>query len=114
MGRIHLSYVKAGMVLSSDVRNFNSMVLLPAETKITEKALSTLKAWGITEIEIKDLDQSKIMAHGATEIDPKLLSDATRELESHFCHSGRVHPALQHLFELCVTRKARSQEEKRA
>ena len=47
-----LTQLKPGMVLSEDVHNFQGLLLLKAQTALSEKNIKILKSWGVTSVEI--------------------------------------------------------------
>ena len=55
-----LTQVKPGMVLSEDVQNFQGLLLLKAQTVLTDNNLKVLKSWGVTSVEIDgDMDENR-------------------------------------------------------
>lgn len=53
-----LTQLKPGMVLAKDVQNFQGLLLLKANTVISEKNIKVFKTWGVTSVEI-DGDSDK-------------------------------------------------------
>lgn len=52
MGIIHVDRLKENMVLSEDVRDLNTRLLLAKDLKIRPKHVRILKIWGITEVNV--------------------------------------------------------------
>ena len=53
MPRIKTESLQTGMVVASDVKNLDSMLLIPAGCALTERQISILQAWGIGEVEVE-------------------------------------------------------------
>ncbi|MBU4315998.1 MAG: hypothetical protein KKF30_01850 [Proteobacteria bacterium] len=47
-----ITQLKPGMVIAEDALNFQGLLLLKANTVITEKNLKMLKSWGVTSVNI--------------------------------------------------------------
>ena len=106
MGRILLGALKPGMKLAGDVTERSGRVLLKAEIEITEKHLSILKKWGVTEVDaIGTAEDSPV--EEVHPIDPSILREAEVKAEALFRHTDRKHPAICELLRLCSLRIAR-------
>jgi len=71
MGVVYVKNLKVGMVLSDDVRDINSRLLLAKGQKIQSKHIRIFKIWGITEVNVTgDEDGNKI---SESNIDPNLI-----------------------------------------
>ncbi|MBT8359285.1 MAG: HDOD domain-containing protein [Deltaproteobacteria bacterium] len=107
MSIIHVDRLKENMVLSEDVRDLNTRLLLSKGLKIKSKHIRTLKMWGVTEVNVAS-NKSDYEETAAKEIDAGLLErieENTREL---FHHVDLEHPAIKELFRLSVLSKSSS------
>jgi hypothetical protein len=93
------------MKLAGDVTERSGRVLLRAETEITEKHLSILKKWGVTEVDAIGTEDNP--AEEVQPIGPSILREAELKAEALFRHTDRKHPAICELFRLCALRMAR-------
>lgn len=106
MGKINLSDLQAGMTVASDVTNINGQLLLPTGLKLTERHLSMLEAWGITEVDVQGVTREEVATKSVEQLDPQVLAEVEKELAEVFRHTDRTHPLISELFRLCVIRKA--------
>ena len=106
MGIIHVDRLKTNMVLSEDVRDMNTRLLLAKDLKIQSKHIRILKMWGITEVNVVT-DEPDYEETTTKEIDPKLLERIEESTKYLFHHVDLEHPAMQELFRLSVLSKCR-------
>ena len=52
MPRIKIDLIEEGMVVGSDVKNMDNMLLIPSGCALTERQIHILKAWGVDDIEV--------------------------------------------------------------
>jgi len=107
MGIIHVDRLKENMVLSEDVRDLNTRLLLSKNLKIKSKHIRTLKMWGITEVNVVT-DDTVYEETTKKEIDPELLERVKESTKYLFRHVDLGHPAMQELFRLSVLSKSSS------
>jgi len=105
MGIIHVDRLKENMVLSEDVRDLNTRLLLTKDLKIQSKHVRILKMWGITEVNVvtDELDYEETTTK---EIDPESLERIEESTKYLFHHVDLEHPAMQELFRLSVLSKS--------
>jgi len=106
MGIIHVDRLKENMVLSEDVRDLNTRLLLAKDLKIQSKHVRILKMWGITEVSVVT-DEQDYEETTTKEIDPELLERIEESTKHLFHHVDLEHPAMQELFRLSVLSKSR-------
>lgn len=108
MGIVKTVDLEPGMTLESDVKDRSGRLLLRVNSKITEKYLHILKAWGVTEVRIKGApdETSPASSSTVTDIDPSTLQTARDEASYFFAHANIEHPLVRDLFDICVTRIA--------
>ncbi len=105
MGIIHVDRLKENMVLSEDVRDLNTRLLLAKDLKIQSKHVRILKMWGITEVSVVT-DEQDYEETTTKEIDPELLERIEESTKHLFRHVDLEHPAMQELFRLSVLSKS--------
>jgi len=105
MGRLNLDEIQPGMLIASDVLDRNGRVLLKQGLQITEKHLTILKQWGVTDADIEGVSREEINAQAIEALDKDALSKAESEYEELFRHADREHPFNQELFRLSVLRR---------
>ena len=105
MAKVRVKNLKLGMVLASHARDPNGRLLLPAGEEVTDKHIRTLKAWGISEVDIEgNKDEEGPFSDNKEGSVPKQVKEEVDEL---FRYSNRKHPAIMELVELCVLRKTK-------
>jgi len=105
MGIVHVDRLKENMVLSEDVRDLNTRLLLSKNLKIQSKHIRTLKMWGITEVNVV-LDDPDFEEPTTKKIDPETLEKIKESTKKLFHHVDLEHPAMQELFRLSVVSKS--------
>lgn len=104
MGKINLDQLRPGMVLAADVLDRNKRVLLKAGFELTEKALTILRQWGVTEADIEGIDREEANTQEILELDPELLSHAEASYRELFRHNDITHPFIKELMRLSIRR----------
>jgi len=100
MGMINIADLRPEMVLAADVTDIHGRVLLRAGETVTEKTVKIFKIWGVTNLEVKGVDQDVIEARAAEEFDPALLEAAERVMRERFRHADADDPVVQELMRL--------------
>jgi putative nucleotidyltransferase with HDIG domain len=107
MGMVHVDKLQVDMVLSADVKDINSRLLLAKGQKIQSKHIRIFKIWGITEVNITGVqDKNKILE---SNIDSEELEKITEETKSIFKHVDLSHPAIQELYRISVLYRTRQE-----
>ncbi len=104
MGRLNLDEISPGMILASDVLDRSGRVLLKTGLQVTEKHLTILKQWGITDADILGVDRDEINAKTIESFDKDVLTACETEKRELFHHADMAHPINQELFRLSVLR----------
>lgn len=104
MGNINIEDLQPGMVLSTDVKDHSGRVILSAGAEIIEKHLRIFKSWGITEADVKGIEQDDLTTVASARIDPALLAAAEAEADELFRFNRRNHPVVERLYHLFITR----------
>ncbi len=101
MTALNLDQLKPGMILEKDVKNSSGTILVPKGTRLTEKHIKTLKAWGSLNV----VKAKSSAGAGQDPKDSKLIKEIQRKVELLFCRSNRDHPAIQIMMRLSVADK---------
>jgi len=114
MSIINVAEIKPDMVLANDLRGHNGRFLLARGTQLASKHIRVLKIWGVIEADIKGVSQEDIERKSISHIDPIFIDAAEKEIQKHFIHTDREHPAIHELQRLCTARKAEELHKKRS
>ena len=100
MGIVHISELKAGMVLADEVRDLSGKLLLGKGKTIQPEHFRIFKIWGVTEVKIfgDNGDKRKIKPDHNSERYKK-AKDITQQV---FRHNDCEHPAIEEIFRLSV------------
>jgi hypothetical protein len=96
------------MVVSSDVKNIDNMLLIPTGCALTARQISILQAWGVTEIDVEKADaaadsQTDIL----TKLAPETVARLTEELKACYWRVEETDPTFLEIFNLMLRRSAR-------
>ena len=108
MGVVHVDNLETGMVLSEDVKDINSRLLLTKGQKLQSKHIRIFKIWGITEVGVVGENQNKKNSTGIN-IDPDKLDRITEETKYLFKHVDLSHPVIKELFRISLLYKSRQE-----
>jgi hypothetical protein len=108
---VHIDNLAPGMVLSRNVCDRSSRMLLPAGAELTEKHFAIFRMWGVLEAEIVGEIVGENVAEDAEaapheELDRALLAAARDEVERLFVHNAPDHLAIKELMRICIDRRA--------
>lgn len=108
MPRIKTELLEEGMVVSSDVKNIDNMLLMPAGCVLTARQISILQAWGVNELDVEkggvpDSDNTDILA----KLTPEALAKLTEELKACYWKVEEGDPLFMELFQVMLRRSAR-------
>lgn len=98
---LNLDQLKPGMVLEKDIKNLSGTILVPKGTRLTEKQIKTLKAWGSLNV----LEAKKSASPEKDSKDANLIKEIQRKVAQLFCRANRDHPAVQIMMRLSVADK---------
>ncbi len=110
MKSIKIKFVKKGMVTATEVKDRMGRTLLASDQPLTLQNLKTLKAWGITEINVKSPDEPKKNSKEGP-VTVKAPPEIIKEQETLFKYSDRRHPAVAELYDVCLARKVQMRQE---
>lgn len=109
MKTVKLKSLLAGMVTANEIKDRMGRVLLASDHTITEKNLKTLKAWGVTEVNIQSSNASQKDAPKQEETVLKASPAMTKKHDNLFKYTDRRHPAIAELYNVCLARKIQEQ-----
>ena len=107
MPKVKTESLQEGMVVTTDVKNMDNMLLIPAGCALTEKHINILNAWGIPEIQVQSSDNSEDSKDILQKLPPATLTKITRELHAVFWEPVDKNPIQREVFDLVLRRAAR-------
>jgi putative nucleotidyltransferase with HDIG domain len=110
MGFVAVEQLKEGMVLESDVVNFNSRLLLKKGGTIDSKHIRMFKMWGIGEVDVEG--DFQVDADSAPEDDPERIKQVADQIKTLFKFNDLDHPLMKQLFVLSVIHRSKQPEVK--
>lgn len=105
MGFVSVEELKQGMILSEDVRDINSRLLLSKGQKIASNHLRILKIWGVAEVNV--VGSSKYPPTCAQEVDPEKLQKATAAVDAVFKNLDKGNKTIQQIYQSPVSYRYR-------
>ena len=106
MKSLKIKSLRKGMVIATEVKDRMGRALLTSGQTITAQNLKTLKAWGITDVNIEDSrkpEEISLEVEERREVKPPPA--IIKEQETLFKYSDRRHPAVAELYKVCLERK---------
>ena len=95
------------MTVACDVKNIDSMLILPAGGVLTERQIDILRAWGVEEIDVQLSAEVQEEGDPLAKLTPESVAKMTAELKARFWKPDETQPAFQELFKLMLQRRAR-------
>lgn len=84
MGMLNMNDLKAGMVLAQSAVNRHGTVILAEDNILTEKHINYFKTWGISEVDIKDIDCDQVIKQEMETLSNDVVESIERELDELF------------------------------
>ncbi|TVM15389.1 HDOD domain-containing protein [Oceanidesulfovibrio indonesiensis] len=110
MGIVSIAALRPGMELASDILDSNGRKIISEGTIMSDKHLRILKIWGVTEADVKGVDQEEENQKDLSQIDPQLV-EATREyLLARFVYDDVTLRPVKEMLSFLLLRKARELE----
>ncbi len=111
MTRLRLADVQVGMELAEEVKNNLGMVLFQPGTRVDERHLKAFKAWGVTEIAVKETVISVEQASGEQDEEGEVLQEKLEDrLRRLLKKNDLTQPVMKELFRIVLTRKRNGKE----
>jgi hypothetical protein len=84
MARIKTDQLQPGMVVVSDVKNMDDMLLLPAGCELSERHIRILRAWGIADVPVDGCGDDSA-SPGAASAEPAVFApERVAQLKTRF------------------------------
>jgi len=106
MPRVKTESLREGMVVANDVKNIDHMLLIPAGCTLTQRQISILQAWGVSEIEVQHSAAAEDMDPVA-KLPPEVVARLSAELRGRFFKPDDANPVFAEIFKLMLQRRAR-------
>lgn len=84
MGILNINDLKPGMVLAQSAKNKHGAVILGEGNVLTEKHINFFKTWGVTGVDIKDIDTDKLIKQEMEALPNDIVESIERELDELF------------------------------
>ena len=110
MKSVKIKLIREGMVTAKEVKDRMGRTLLSKGKTISAKHLKVFKAWGVAEVFIMSPKDSSTSPEGKEKeisVDPKIAQG----MDELFKFADLRHPIVKELYDLCLTRKAKSMNE---
>jgi len=88
MALISTEEIKVGMILEKDVKNGHGQILIRAGAEITERHLTLIRSWGVTEAMVKGKVNARLDLLESQDIKPEAYARAEVVLRPRFHHAG--------------------------
>lgn len=111
MKSVKIKLLQKGMMTATEVKDRMGRTLLTSGQTITEHNLKTLKAWGITEVNIKDSAGPEKNIREGEQVDIEVSPAIIKEQDALFKFTDRRHPAITELYNVCLVRKVEMRQE---
>lgn len=94
------------MVVATDVKNIDNMLLIPAGCSLTLRQIEILQAWGVSEIDVQSSAAIE-EADPLTKLAPELVAQMAAEIRSLFWQPDDTNPVFGEIFRVMLRRQAR-------
>jgi len=84
MGILNISDLKPGMVLAQSAKNRHGVVIIGKGNVLTEKHIHSFKTWGITGVDIKNIDVDQVTKQEMEALPNDIIESIERELDELF------------------------------
>ena len=106
MPRVKTDQLKEGMVVVTDVKNMDDMLLIPAGAKLTVRQIGILQAWGVLEIDVK-LVEGMGDTDIVSKLPPEALARITAETRAIFWRPDDNDPVFAEILKLLLRRRVK-------
>jgi HD-like signal output (HDOD) protein len=103
MSHVSVDELQQGMILSEDVRDINSRLLLSKGQEIISKHLRIFKIWGITEVEV--VGQPGERSNDAPQRDPNRMAQIQSATDRMFTHVDLRQPTLMAIYQAALAHR---------
>ncbi|MBW2663152.1 MAG: hypothetical protein JRD93_14460 [Deltaproteobacteria bacterium] len=99
MGILHINDLKVDMVLARSVRNRHGAVILEKGNLLTEKHINFFKTWGVTAVDIKDIDSDQPIKQEMEALSNDVVESIERELDELF-PPFEANPVMEEIYKI--------------
>ena len=99
MGILNINDLKAGMVLAQSAKNRHGAVILGEGKVLTEKYINLFKTWGITGVDIKDIDSDQLVKEEMEALSNDIVESIERELDELF-PPFEANPVMEEIYKI--------------
>ncbi|MEI6786294.1 MAG: hypothetical protein WCQ21_35895 [Verrucomicrobiota bacterium] len=107
MPKVKIASVREGMVVTADVKNMDTMLLIPAGCVLTEKHINILNAWGIAEVQVESGGTAEVSGDILEQLPAETLAQVRKDLTAIFWDPIDKGAVQAETFDLVLRRKAR-------
>ena len=97
---LHIQHIRAGMELAQDIVSFTGTTLLKSGAILTERHLNAFEMWGITEADIKGIEDENTEEMNHDDLQPELFQNIVSELDRLFRRSDLTDPITAELYRI--------------
>ncbi len=113
MAIVAIDDLTIGMVLASDLKGSGGRLLLPEGVELQENHLRTLKAWGVSEVDVLLDDEEPSSDNTTAKLDDQQLEQSRNYLQPFFALTDPQQPAIARIFSYASQHAAQQLERKR-
>ena len=99
MGILNINDLKAGMVLAQSAKNRHDAVILGEGKVLTEKHIDLFKTWGVTGVDIKDIDSDQLVKEEMEALSNDIVESIERELDELF-PPFEANPVMEEIYKI--------------
>ena len=99
MGILNINDLKVGMILAKSAKNRHGAVILGKGNALTEKHINSFKTWGITGVDIKDIDIDQLVKEEMEAMPNDIVESIERELDELF-PPFEANPVMEEIYKL--------------
>ncbi len=99
MGMLTINDLKVGMVLAQAAVNRHGTVILGKDNVLTEKHINHFKAWGVTGVDIKDIDSDQVIKKEMEALSNDIVESIERELDELF-PPFEANPVMEEIYKI--------------
>jgi len=105
--KIKIEDVAEGMVVESDVRNLNDMVLISKGTRLSRGMVEKMVAWGVAEVDIRASEELRQILDPVELLPADVAERFSGEVRERFPQLEEGDELMNELYRIAVRRKAK-------
>jgi hypothetical protein len=99
MGILNINDLKTGMVLAQPTKNRHGAVILGKGSALTEKHINSFKTWGITGVDIKDIDGDQLIKQEMEALSNDIVESIEKKLDELF-PPFEANPVMEEIYKI--------------